>query len=284
MAGEPGSATGGELPPELLNMLGMTQEDVRALASAGGGSRDTKPRVYIGSQPGKRLPGREEKPLRMRGGDADEDVDEAFRRFYAMERHELEQFQRKAYRAGFYGSKKPRYGNYDEVSADIYGTLVDRAASFYASGKKLTFNDVLDMAVQSGPPESELAEEGPRNGTFRSSSSSAEIASPQSARVGFLQYLRQELGRAPNEQESRAFVRALQAAQQASPSVTSETATYVNGDEVSSSEVKRAGLDPDAFADEYVRGDEALATERNTFTVATDYYNIAMSVLGEGGL
>lgn len=284
MAGEPGSATGGELPPELLNMLGMTQEDVRALASAGGGSRDTKPRVYIGSQPGKRMPGREEKPLRMRGGDADEDVDEAFRRFYAMERDELEQFQRKAYRAGFYGSKKPRYGSYDEVSADIYGTLVDRAASFYASGKKLTFNDVLDMAVQSGPPESELAEDEPFTGTKTQASRDVSLSNPQTARVGLLDYLREELGRAPNEQESRAFVRALQAAERANPRTGSQSATYVEGDVTSTSSTTQDGVDPRSYLQEYVNSDPELSTERNTFRVATDYYNAAMSVLGEGGL
>jgi hypothetical protein len=272
------------LSPEQLAIL----RELQTKQSAGDPST---PRVYRGTsrppaddsragldiQPGRNFP---------RGAERDEteDINQAFRRFYAMDEEALGEFQRKAYRAGFYGNKQPRYGDYDERSAEIYGTLVERAASFYDAGKKLTVDDVLDMAVQSGPSAEELLQDGPFTGTKSRTDRDVKITDPQSARVGLLDYLRDELGRAPSEQESRAFVRALNAAQQANPVSTSTTGTFVGGEQTDSSSVQQGGVDPGAFMTEYVNNDPELSTERNTFMVANDYYAAAMSVLGEGGL
>jgi hypothetical protein len=255
------------------------------------GSDRSAPKVYLGTgrpvlddsaagldiQPGRNFPRGKER-------DQTEDINQAFRRFYAMDEEQLGEFQRKAFKAGFYGSKEPRYGDWDEDSAKVYGLLVERAASFYDAGKKLTVDDVLDMAVQSGPSAEELLQDGPFTGTKSRTDRDVKITDPQSARAGLLGYLRDELGRAPSEQESRAFVRALQAAQRANPKSTTTTGTFVEGEQTDSSSVWQGGLDPAAFMTEHVENDPALATERNTFRVATDYYNAAMSVLGEGGL
>jgi hypothetical protein len=278
----------GDLPPELLQLAGITPEQLAAMS--GGAAAKAGPKVYLGTgrpvvddsragldiMPGRNFPRGPER-------DQTEDLEAAFRRFYAMDEEALGKFQRKAFKAGFYGSKEPRYGDFDEASAKIYGTLVDRAASFYDAGKKLTVNDVLDMALQSGGNQP-LVPEGPFTGTRTRTDRDVTLTDPQSARAGLLGYLRDELGRAPNEQESRAFVRALQAAQRANPKSTTTTGTFVEGEQTDSSSVSQGGLDPAAFMTEHVENDPALATERNTFRVATDYYNAAMSVLGEGGI
>lgn len=71
--------------------------------------------------------------------------------FYKWDRDELMENQRLLYAAGFYGDvdiAKVPWGVHDEASFQAWGQAVNRAASFYAAGRKLTVEQVLRTAAR----------------------------------------------------------------------------------------------------------------------------------------
>jgi hypothetical protein len=208
--------------------------------------------------------------------------------FANMPPEEVWLLQQRMARAGFIGPKT-RFvrGVWDRTTkaafrellemANTYTTDIDTAleigAGAFGGGLSADGSDGLG-GVEERPPFT---------GTKTRTDKAVQLSDPTEARRRVRSFLRSELGRSPSKAEYDSFVAALQAKEQASPVVTT-TNTHVVEDEVTgSTSTRTGGLDPEGFTEEYVRQNPRLSAERNSFMRDTDYFNAAMSVLGEGG-
>lgn len=199
--------------------------------------------------------------------------------------------QQKLARGGFIGPKtRITRGVWDRTTKEKLRELMELANTY-----AVDLDTALDMAMSSG--EAQMGEDGslvdvagllgereaPFTGTKRQKDKTVDLTDPQSARTRLRRALREELGRAPRPDEMSAFVAALNASEQSNPVVTDSATSYVDGDATGTTSTRMGGVSPEAFTEEYVLGDPQLGAERNSFKRDTDYYNAAMSVLGEGG-
>lgn len=112
---------------------------------------------------------------------------------------------------------------------------------------------------------------------------SARLTDPKSAQELADKVLEEHLGRKATKDEYRRFVAALNGAEQANPSVTTTTESYVDGVGTGSTSTTTGGLDSAGVAqvgDDFVSGDKKLKAESDKFLTETDYFNAAMAALG----
>lgn len=128
-----------------------------------------------------------------------------------------------------------------------------------------------------------LGGEAPFTGTKTRTNKMVRLTNPTEARKTLRNYLRDELGRAPSSEEMETYIAALNGAENANAIVETENVSYVDDEVTGTSSVQQGGLDAEGFTEEFVQGDPELRAERGSFLRDTDYYNAAMSVLGEGG-
>lgn len=129
------------------------------------------------------------------------------KQFYGLDKTALTQFQQRAYDAGLYGNSKPRFGDYDEDTYQIWQSVGVRAARFYAAGQNFTTNDVLDMAVQSSTTEDKQAR------AYATRTDVVNLQDPATIRDTLRQAWKQETGRAPKPQQLDTFVKVFRSAQ-----------------------------------------------------------------------
>lgn len=192
-------------------------------------------------------------------------------------------YQQKMARAGFIGPKtRFRRKMWDDTTRNAFKNVIE-LANIYTTD----IDTILAMAMENGGQS--LAEaagvelDQPFTGDKKRTNKSIDLTNPQSARERLRRTLREELGRAPRKDELAAFIGALNASEKANPVVEQQVAHVVNDEVTGTDSTQSGGVDPEAFTSEYLRNNPALAAERNSFMRDTDYYDAAMSVLGEGG-
>lgn len=204
-------------------------------------------------------------------------------------------YQQKMARAGFIGPKtRVRRGIWDDTTRNAFKNLVEMA-NIYTTD----IDSALALASQDGglgglinpltgeeyDPEgggSKAEERKPFTGKKTRKDTSVDLTDPQQARVRLRRALREELGRAPSNAEIAQVVGALNAAEQKNPRVSTTVAEYKEDELVGTSTQSSGGVDAEAFLDEQLRSGQ-FGKERASFMRDTDYYDAAMSVLGEGG-
>lgn len=141
------------LPPELVQVAESLGIDPAALV----GASSSGPSVWTGSTTRtSRGVGRMDRDapvgaVRRDVLDTVRPVDDVYLDFYRWDQDDLDRFQEEAFTAGFYGTNdrsKVRFGDRDEGTFDIWRTMVDRAANFWAVDQKKTPHDVFAEAVK----------------------------------------------------------------------------------------------------------------------------------------
>jgi hypothetical protein len=141
-------ATGSQQPSSdlanLMSSLGITPDQLSAMS---GGYADTQdPPVYIGTTDshGKK---RRDNPVVK--------TSYAYLAPYRWKAADLHAFQQRMFDAGLYGDMKitdMRWGIVDPSTQRAWQQLVDTSAAYYAAGKKIRPQDVLDQMGYAPPP------------------------------------------------------------------------------------------------------------------------------------
>lgn len=206
------------MDPELLALLranGATDAEIAALAanSGGGGAPSSSPPVYFGETRAQTSDG---DVLRARGGKnkfggtSTKTIEQANAIFFQLSPTELMEFQRRIVAAGIVDPSKIRLGDYDEESEAAWGIVNMRAAKFYASGKKVTPNDVLSMIEAAYDPRNEPEDVAAQRrnllATFGTNLHTYNRSDPAALRITAETAFRQALGRKPKKDELEKFV------------------------------------------------------------------------------
>lgn len=129
-----------------------------------------------------------------------------------------------------------------EVLRDEWEVAVDEARKFAAAGKQISpWKAAKLLGANAGATDEEKRFTGRKSFTRKD----VNLTSPEDAKGIVRAVLRDQIGRAPTDEEMRAFVNVLNEAERANPQVTTTTSEFVEGEEVSSSAVTTGGLGAD---------------------------------------
>lgn len=137
-------------------------------------------------------------------------------------------------------------GRIDEDEADDYEVLkdewavaVDEAANFAIVGKKVSpWQAAKMLGGKAGATDKEQRFTGRKSYTRRQ----VNLTSPEDARGIVYEILRDQIGRAPTEDEYASFLKVLNDAERANPTTTTETTAYEDGEAVSSEVTTTGGI------------------------------------------
>lgn len=150
--------------------------------------------------------------------------------------------------------------------ADQWYQAVDASANLTASGKKVKPWDA--MRLISGT--SAGAKSASKAGTSTSTTRSVNLTDPMTAKALVNDVLSKQLGRAATDEEINAFTDVLHSAQNANPSVSTETRTYDEAGNYSSQVNTSGGLD--AAGQQQVVSDQAMKLpDYGAYQAATTY-------------
>lgn len=177
-------------------------------------------------------------------------------------------------------------GLWDDTTVNAYRKLLTFANRYGLENE----SEALELYAQGvsagmdldGGGEGDSAREKPFTGSKQTRSKDVDHTDPYAARKLVRDTLRDRLGRAPRKDEYQAFLGALRSAEDSNPVITDTTTNYVEGEATGSTQFQNGGIDQAAYAEEYAQSGQ-LGREANSFKRDTDYYQAAMSVLGEGG-
>lgn len=188
--------------------------------------------------------------------------------YYTWDQATRDKFLSQASLAG-YDTKNMKDGQL----AALWGNYVSQAASYYASGAKVTPWDI--MAKDRAQREAYM--KTPR--TVTQKSTSYDLSTEGDARAIFYTAAQQLLGRDPTKAESRDFQKALNAMERANPTVTTTTANYL-GDTLQSQESTTEGGVKEG-ARQMMSMDQAKAKpEYGAYQAATTYFDAMMAMIG----
>lgn len=230
----PAPAPAGGQPPgvspdtetAVLSKYGLTPEDLQ-MGAAYGDDEDSmkvyKRTVKKGATPGH---------LNMAGGllgvnlrepwvggseGTDEDETDTVgnykKDYYRRAPGELSTLKRRLWEGGFYDQsidwEDIRQGDYDDETRDAWHRAVKRAAAFYDSGKKLTVDDVIDMAAE-GLTDEERAS-GKHKGSKGRPGLSVVLTHPDDIKTQAMKVSARVLGKGWSEDQLNRFVATFQA-------------------------------------------------------------------------
>jgi hypothetical protein len=160
--------------------------------------------------------------------------------------------------------------------AQAWAQAVDDAEAADSIGIDQTPWDVLEHMAQD--PERPASKQGPR--TVTRTDRAVDLTDPDTAKAILASSMRSVIGRAPTDDEVSSFIAALNATEEANPTLTTTTQRFdAAGDLVeSTSETSGGAPSPDAFAQSYL--DEEMNAEIDVFRAATDYFNVAQQLTG----
>lgn len=202
---------------------------------------EAEPMIYLGrgGATEKERTGRVAPSIRSierRSGEKSVPLSEAMTLFYDWDEGERREWGEYLVRIGRIDEEDA--GNFEVLKAE-WLTALEEAAQFSAAGKKVSPWDTAKLlAGVSG-----LADQDVKfNGTKSYTRKQTNLANPADARELVREVVRDQIGRAPTEEEYQAFVGMLTEAQRANPTMQTDTVTYENGEEVSSASTTEAGI------------------------------------------
>lgn len=239
-------------------------------SSAAGGSRD--PMVYLGMKPHQEMPGSSGYYQALASGNYDNTVklSEVSNQYYNWDQKTRDKFLSQLNLAG-YDTSNLR----DEQVAKLWAGYAEQAASYYASGSKMTPWDILakDRAAR------EAYMKTPR--TVTQTQTSQNLSSTEDAHAIFLQAAQSLLGRDPTKSEIASFQKALNAYEKANPTVSTTTSNYV-GDQLQSQSTNTTGGVTDASRGLMATEDIKRDPEYGAYQAATTYFDAMMQMIGGG--
>lgn len=164
-------------------------------------------------------------------------------------------------------------GMKDSQIAQLWGNYAAQAAQYFGQGRRLTPWDILAKDRD----QREAYMNTPR--TVTQSSTSYDMSTREDAHGIFLQAAQSLLGRDPTKAEIGAFQKALNAYEQANPTVTTQTSNYVGDTLQSQSSTTKGGVKEGArqlMALEDVKADP----EYGAYQAATTYFDAMMEMIG----
>lgn len=193
-------------------------------------------------------------------GDYEEKVDgtktvaELVKSFYAIEGDDLRDLQNDLFVGGFYGDATPddiAWGQQDNATYSAYVGAVVRASRYYAAGRKLTVDEVLDLTAQSAGKES----------GGRKAPAVAQLSDPVGLSSSLDSAAQKVLGRKATNEEKRLFMAAIHEDQRANAgriAQINDAQSGINPDGSISTTSSRqsfdvVGVDPAARAEEFAR-------------------------------
>lgn len=159
-------------------------------------------------------------------------------------------------------------GNFQVLKSE-WVTALEEAAQFSAAGKKVSpWDSAKLLAGVSG-----LADQDVKfNGTKSYTRKERNLANPADARELIREVVRDQIGRAPTEEEYQAFLSVLNEAQQANPSVVTDVDTFVNGEAVSTDTTTQSGIGSAGLAG-IVRDQARQMPDYGAYQAATRLWN-----------
>lgn len=191
--------------------------DINALSGGFSAPDKAGPLVYYGGGGKQRADG---DVGRMYGGKPvgqgakTKTLEESNAEFYKMTEKQLIELQRRLVAAGILDPNKVRIGQYDDETYQAYSALNERAAKFYAVGRKITPSDVLNMVGAAYRPEDDVDEQGRDLAAQRralianwgTSVNTYNRSDPASVREGVERAFTEVLGRKPSKEQAEKFV------------------------------------------------------------------------------
>lgn len=239
------------------------------LATQGGFyNQNASPPVFRGTK----LPDNKQGPALAGGPEVDDTAtaDEMVNEFFAWTPQRLRQFQDKAYEAGLYGNiprNKIRFGDYDEDTLQIWEMVVNRAAGFYANGKRYTPFQVLDMAVDSAKengldPESQIQK------------ATTQLTNPDDLATVFNGVAQQTIGKKLDPSELQAMIQAYQATESSTQRAADADRLAGGGGTTTSAP------NPSAFAQQQIMEDKPVDS---TAHAAASAFDSVLRLIGAQG-
>jgi hypothetical protein len=146
-----------------------------------------------------------------------------------------------------------------------------------ATGENKSPFEIAEMLAQQSDPRDRGGAGGPSTTSY--SEENVNLTNPSTARSLIQQSLTSYLGRDATDDEQNSFLKALNAAEKRSPSVTKSVSTTTPGVGTSRTESEtssRGGFNPSTFAEEYAQGQEGAAE----FQAATTLLDTFIGSLG----
>lgn len=165
-------------------------------------------------------------------------------------------------------------GNFQVLKAE-WVTALEEAAQFSAAGKKVSpWDSAKLLAGVSG-----LADQDVKfNGTKSYTRKQTDLANPADARELIREVVRDQIGRAPTDEEYQAFLSVLTEAQQANPTVQTEQVTYQDGEAVSTASTTQSGIGSAGLAG-VARDQARQMPEYGAYQAATRLWNSLLNDL-----
>lgn len=161
----------------------------------------------------------------------------------------------------------------DSQVAAMWGNYAAQAANYFTQGKKLTPWDILAKDRD----QREAYANTPRSVT--QSSTNYDMSTKEDAHGIFLQAAQSLLGRDPTKAEIGAFQKALNAYEQANPTVTTQTTNYM-GDEVTGATSTTKGGVKEGARQLMAMEDIKRDPEYGAYQAATTYFDAMMEMIG----
>lgn len=158
-----------------------------------------------------------------------------------------------------------------DILKKMWVRFVTEAAEFSKAGKKAVspWDVARKVAVEFGASDKEDEQ---FTGTKRFTRKQINLTSPEDAKGIVRAILRDQIGRAPTNEEFRAFIGVLNEAERANPQVTTATSEFVEGEEVSSSSVTTGGLGGDGI-EELLMEEARSMPDYGAYQAATRLWN-----------
>lgn len=190
--------------------------------------------------------------------------------YYSWSQKTRDKFTSQLNLAGYDTSKMK-----DGQIAELWGYYAQQAASYLAAGNRLTPWDVLAKDME----QREAYMKTPR--TVTQTSRSYDMSTREDAHAIFLQAAQSLLGRDPTKAETSAFQKALNAYEEANPTITTTTTDYL-GDEVTGQTSTTKGGVKEGARQLMAMEDIKRDPEYGAYQAATTYFDAMMQMIGGG--
>ena len=252
----------------------------RAIAGLSGSvafvpTEEPKPKVFMGGSGNMRGTVGLDGP-NVRPGRRVLDADQADGEFYGWDDRRRADWGK--YLVGLGVLTEDEAGDFNTLQ-QAWSESVEQSSRFYAAGKRdITPRDAARIMADPGAAAKRVASQMPFTGSKSQTSQSVDLTDPASAKALVNDVLARHLGRAASDEEVRAFTGVLNTAERASPTTTTTTSQFDQGEVTSQASTTSGGLG--AAGRQQIMDDRATATpEFGSYQASSTYFNALLSAI-----